>query len=102
MHLEDVQLLHFIPGRVRFRIAGLKGDWGQAETIQKGLEAVPDIDSVEVNVTTGSVVARYDPNRISALNFQMALTEACGISDQELTPDRLAAWYAGQTQVATN
>jgi Heavy metal associated domain 2 len=96
MRLEDVRLVHAIPGRARFKIESLKGDDHHAEEIQQELSVVRGIDHFVANPLTGSVLIQYDPVLAQSLEFQLAVGNALGITLSDLDPSRLAAWYAGR------
>ena len=52
---------HSMPGRIRFRVPSLetRAD-SQLETIRKELPKIPEIQSVEVNSYSGSILVQYD------------------------------------------
>ncbi|MCX8053440.1 MAG: hypothetical protein N3B12_06500 [Armatimonadetes bacterium] len=54
--------LHFVPGRLRVRVTGLKGSEERARSLELLLSAEPGIRFVRANSITGNVVVRYDSN----------------------------------------
>jgi hypothetical protein len=65
--LGGVELRHAIAGRVRLRIAALKGQPALARDVQKQLSALKVVRRVEVSPVTGSVLVIYDPADEAAL-----------------------------------
>ena len=63
------QIVHRLPGRLRLRVPALKQiDQAQREWAfvwRDLLGSTAEIESVEVNLTTGSVLIRYDPNQLT-------------------------------------
>jgi hypothetical protein len=101
MKLEDIHLVHLVPGRARFRIDGLKGDVQRADAIHERIASLEGIHEVEVNLTTGSVLIFCDASCMASPDFHIMVATALGISVEGLTPDQVAAWYAGQGDQAS-
>lgn len=59
--LQQVQVLHYIPGRVRLYSRHLVNNAEIAAEIHRQLEAIPEIKNHSVNTTTGSVLIEYSP-----------------------------------------
>jgi Heavy metal associated domain 2 len=59
----NLQIAHQVPGRVRMKIPSGKGNAELLKQIGEVFGAIPGIEEVEVNPTTGSVVLRYDTDR---------------------------------------
>jgi len=61
-------IVHRLPGRLRLRIAALTrlqdGQRERAAVWHDLLGSLPDLDVTDVNLTTGSVLIRYDPARL--------------------------------------
>jgi hypothetical protein len=51
---------HQVPGRVRMKIPGAKGNPELLQQIAQTFAAIPGIEDITVNPTTGSLVMRYD------------------------------------------
>ena len=62
-----IELRHAIPGRVRLRVPGIKGQPVLAREIQQQLAGLPVVRRVEVSAVTGSVLVVYDPADSAAL-----------------------------------
>lgn len=57
---QGVDIVHFIPGRVRLKVQQARGNAVLAQSIEAKLGAVPGIGRVEVHAVTGSVLISYD------------------------------------------
>jgi hypothetical protein len=102
LKLEDVRLVHAIPGRIRFKLDGIKGNPDQMSAVESRLATVRGMHHVEASSLTGSVVATFDPALLESLDFHFAIAHALGISPSDLSPDYLAKWYAKDTNGAQN
>lgn len=94
MRLEDIHLVHSLPGRIRFKLESIKGKHDQAREIETRLAAVRGMHGVEASALTGSVVARYDPGVLEQLDLHFAIAKALGIAPSELNAEYLEQWYA--------
>jgi cation transport ATPase len=56
----NVQVAHSIPGRVRLKVPNVKENPELVDQIKQMFNAIPGIEEVTVNPTTGSVVLHYD------------------------------------------
>ena len=56
-----IQLVHFLPGRVRVKLPRLKGNASLAGEVERTLTALQGIRHVETSTTTGSVLVLYEP-----------------------------------------
>src|SRR5262249_53558003 len=54
---------HQVPGRVRMKVPGAKGNPALLQQIAQTFAAIPGIEEITVNPTTGSLVMRYDPDQ---------------------------------------
>ena len=59
----SLQIAHQVPGRVRMKIPAGKGNPELLKQISEVFGAIPGIEEVTVNPTTGSVVLHYDADR---------------------------------------
>jgi hypothetical protein len=59
----NLQIAHQVPGRVRMKIPAGKGNPELLKQISEVFGAIPGIEEVTVNPTTGSVVLHYDADR---------------------------------------
>jgi cation transport ATPase len=58
-----LQIAHQVPGRIRMKVPSVKTNPELAEQIKQTFAAIPGIEEVSVNPTTGSVVLQYDTDR---------------------------------------
>lgn len=58
--LEQIEIAHFIPGRIRFRTSQLKYNPGMASSIQKSVAQIHFIQNCKINQKTGSLLITYD------------------------------------------
>jgi copper chaperone CopZ len=68
--------VHSIPGRLRVKTALIKKNSGEAEKVERLLKSIPGVQSLGINLVTGSVLVRYDPDNIGADQLLQTLTEA--------------------------
>src|SRR5215471_11400292 len=54
---------HQVPGRVRMKIKGAKGNPELLQQIAQTFAAIPGIEEITVNPATGSLVMRYDTDQ---------------------------------------
>jgi hypothetical protein len=87
------QIVHRLPGRLRLRVPALRQiDHTQQEWAfvwRDLLDGTEEIESVEVNPTTGSVLIRYDPDRLTEAELLAFLQAVNRLVLQHV--DRLAA-----------
>lgn len=75
MELEDVKVVHAIPGRIRLKVSELKGNSALALAVQDRLSSVRAVDWVETNPVTGSVLLVYDVGQVASFDSAHALSE---------------------------
>ncbi|QDR82902.1 HMA2 domain-containing protein [Sporomusa termitida] len=63
--LQQTQVLHYMPGRVRLFSQHLLNNQAVARQVSEHLEAIPEIKSFTVNAATGSLLIHYSPEDIS-------------------------------------
>jgi hypothetical protein len=68
--------LHHVPGRLRLRLAALKGDGAPAAHACALARAIPGAVDAHANGATGSLVIRYAPHRLAAAELWTALCES--------------------------
>ncbi|MCS6786422.1 MAG: heavy-metal-associated domain-containing protein [Thiobacillaceae bacterium] len=90
-----IDVVHFIPGRVRLRAAGLKGRPQLAQQLQAAFAAVPGVKSIEVNTLTGSVLITYDPRRILAEDGGERLRSVLREELPDLDAEQILRWLGG-------
>jgi hypothetical protein len=58
--------LHTLPGRLRLKTRSLKNSEDKAAEIRALLRQLPGIETIEINLLTGSMLVRYDPASITS------------------------------------
>src|SRR6516162_2489472 len=58
-----LQIAHQVPGRIRMKVPSVKTNPELTEQIKQTFAAIPGIEEVTVNTTTGSVVLKYDTEK---------------------------------------
>ena len=93
MHLKwPIETKHLLPGRVRFSIPLLVGNDDSVERIEQQLQRVDGIDSVSANKISGSVIIRYQPQKIAPELLFAALIRVLGLEKElERTPQPVIA-----------
>ncbi|MDQ1472652.1 MAG: hypothetical protein QOJ99_4132 [Bryobacterales bacterium] len=81
-----IQCIHQVPGRLRARVAGLKGSRAAAIALEGALEGKRGIKSAEVSMLTGCVVVRYDRTNTTATAVLGILNSTHGTERRALTP----------------
>jgi Heavy metal associated domain 2 len=67
--------IHHVPGRLRVRVPAIKKNTNNAALLKGLLQAAPGVSAAEPNLTTGSIVVRYDPQSTSAALILALLTD---------------------------
>lgn len=90
--MESVEVVHFIPGRVRLRIKDLKTMPALAEQVRSAFAGVPGIRCVDIKALTGSVVVEYDAGAIRCAESLDALSKALSTLFPASDVPKLLAW----------
>lgn len=75
--------IHTTPGRLRIRTPLFKKSH-EAQKAKTGVKKLKGVESVDVNTVTGSIIIKYDNNRIPQENLMQYL-EKQGYIDKENT-----------------
>ncbi len=67
--------LHHVPGRLRLRLAALKGNDLAAARACATARAIPGVVDARTNGATGSLVIHYAPHRLATAELWAALCE---------------------------
>lgn len=62
---QGIQIVHFVPGRIRVKLDAIKGNKTGAEEIRQRLVAIDGITHISTNPVTGSVLLLYDPEALA-------------------------------------
>jgi Heavy metal associated domain 2 len=99
MELEGLKVVHALPGRVRLRVAKVKGNPALARQAQGKLAKVPGIRQVEANPGTGSLLVHFDQDQL----LSTASLEILSVTLGELFPEiEVLALAAGLASLAEN
>jgi hypothetical protein len=58
-----LKIAHQVPGRIRMKIRGAKGNPEQLEQIKQAFSLIPGVEEVSLHPDSGSMVLRYDHNQ---------------------------------------
>jgi hypothetical protein len=64
LFIRSVDISSYLPGRVRLYSNNLIGNAGLAAEVESQLMAFGEIDSVQTNTTSGSILILYEPDRL--------------------------------------
>ncbi len=67
--------MHSVPGRLRIKIPEIKGHTEKARSIQLILKEIEGVESIRANTITGSIVIKYDGDRLPSERILTILTE---------------------------
>lgn len=83
MEIKGLKVVHALPGRVRLKVAKVKGNPALARQAQEKLIKVPGIQQVEATPGTGSLLIHYDMDDLFSAASLEILSETLG----ELFPE---------------
>jgi hypothetical protein len=99
MELEGLKVVHALPGRVRLKVAKVKGNQALARQAEKKLVQVPGIEQVEAKADTGSLLIHYSLDELFDPEALETLSETLG----ELFPEiEVGALMAGLMSLSEN
>lgn len=84
MKFNGISVQSFSTGRVRLKVPELKKSPDLGDAIRERMGGVPGIEKVETNETTGSVLVKFDQQRLATPDALDALKQALS----ELFPDK--------------
>jgi Heavy metal associated domain 2 len=59
--MRTAHVAHHIPGRIRLKMPGSGDAQHLLEQVQRAISLIPEVNRIDVNRTTGSIVVEYDP-----------------------------------------
>jgi hypothetical protein len=59
--MQTAHVAHHIPGRIRLKMQGQEDDHHLLEHVQRAISLIPEVNRIDVNQLTGSIVVEYDP-----------------------------------------
>lgn len=69
VRVDTMQVVHAIPGRIRFRMQRIKGNDAMADEVARLIAAIDGVEQVEANIHTGSVLVQYDASKIKSFGL---------------------------------
>jgi hypothetical protein len=97
MVTSAIQIVHYLPGRVRVKLPRLKGSASLAAEIERTIAALEGVYHVETSTTTGSVLVLYEPRLLASLDLEAVgalrdLAHMLGLSFEDGDRDLLRHW----------
>jgi hypothetical protein len=80
----QAQLRHYVPGRLRVKLASIQWNEGRAFIAERMLRKLDGVQSAGANTLTGSVVVHFDP-RVTSVALILAALEANGFGSARPT-----------------
>src|SRR5208337_2162372 len=99
MELDGLKVVHALPGRVRLRVANVKGNPALARRAQEKLAKVPGIRQVEAQPGTGSLLIHYDMDQLYSTASLEILSGTLGELFPEIEVLTLPAWLASLAEI---
>ncbi|NWG87060.1 MAG: hypothetical protein HXY26_06035 [Hydrogenophilaceae bacterium] len=89
---DDVQIAHFLPGRVRLKVPALRGRAAEAEVLGSAFRSIPGVKSLEISTVTGSVLIIYDVSALAGQDASRQLKTVLQDHLPGLDADRVLKW----------
>jgi len=88
--------VHHVPGRVRFKVPGLRDDEVLMRALPAALTAHDGVDRVDVRPASNSLIVHYDPSRVDCRELARSVSQSLAASAARLegsypSPDVRAA-----------
>lgn len=100
--MTSVQVVHFLPGRVRLKVPAAKGNPAYIAQVREMFLLVPGVQSLDANPITGSVLIRYDTGRIVTKDAARALVAALRVHFPSLDARAVLKWLNVPDEFVTN
>jgi hypothetical protein len=72
--------VHHVPGRIRFKIPGLRNDRTLIGALPRALTAYDGVDRVEVRPESNSLIVHYDPSRIDCRHLAQSVNRGLSVN----------------------
>jgi ribose 1,5-bisphosphokinase PhnN len=59
--MQTAHVAHHVPGRIRLKVQGREDTHHLLEHLQRAISLIPEVNRIDVNRITGSIVIEYDP-----------------------------------------
>jgi hypothetical protein len=73
---DDITLVSFVPGRLRLKLGRVEPSVSLVADLHERIATLPGIDQVEINLTTRSILVKYDQNLFASDRSVVALQQA--------------------------
>ena len=93
----DALVVHALPGRVRFRVPGKKGDRNYFEELVAVISTSSGLEKLQINPATASVLIRYDAAHTDELNAFLGKNNFFAVTDRAQAVTPAAGKGGGQT-----
>jgi hypothetical protein len=100
--MTSVQVVHFLPGRVRLKVPAAKGNVAYIAQVRERFLQVPGVRSLDANPITGSVLILYDTRRIVGEDAARALAAAIRTHFPSLDARAVLKWLHVPDEVVIN
>jgi hypothetical protein len=67
--------VHHVPGRIRFKVPGLRDDEILMRDLPRALGAYDAVERVEVRPESNSLIVHYDPNRVDCRELARSVNQ---------------------------
>lgn len=94
MHLENVKVVYFFPGRLRLSVPELKGHAEEAEMMRNKLLVIPGITTVDADASSGAVLIKYDRKTLKQPESIAIMRTVMAELFPSLNLDEAAKWLA--------
>lgn len=78
-----IEVLHYLPGRLRLYVPSIINDTDTADMLRINMEHIESINSIQVNIASGSVLIHFEPSQVDPLIIFGATARILGI-DQKI------------------
>lgn len=100
LQASDIQLSHALPGRSRFRIAGIRRDPETAARLEAWVASLDTVRSVQASSVTGSLLVEYDPQGLPALELERQLRTALADGLPSVRPTQPVRLHTDESTVS--
>lgn len=89
---DDVQVAHFLPGRVRLKVPALRGRPAEAAALGMAFRSIPGVKTLEISTVTGSVLITYDVSTLAGEDAARRLRAVLREQLPGLDADQVLKW----------
>jgi hypothetical protein len=94
MNLEDIKIVHAIPGRMRLKVADVRENPTLAGELQRRLTSLSGVRKVEVNPRTGSVLILYEATAFASAEALQELAKPLAEIFPGLEINEVRSWMS--------